>query len=235
MTQLPTQSPSRLPPVLVFDVNETLLDFESMSPLFGYLFGDPRVLREWMGQLFMYSMTTTLSGLYIDYFSLGQGVLQMVADIHGVPISKEDRQELRDGMLTLPAYPDVEEALTMLRDGGFRLATLTNSPPNPDGPSPLAHAGLGHFFEQQLSVDTCRVYKPASQVYHYAAQQLDVAPSACMMVAAHVWDTIGAQSAGFASALITRPGNAPLKIHGLPQPNVVASDLRVFAQHFVDA
>ena len=30
------------------------------------------------------------------------------------------------------------------------------------------------------------------------------------MVAAHVWDTIGAQSVGFSAALITRPGNAPL-------------------------
>ena len=31
-----------------------------------------------------------------------------------------------------------------------------------------------------------------------------------MMVAAHVWDTIGAQRLGSDAALITRPGNAPL-------------------------
>jgi 2-haloacid dehalogenase len=43
------------------------------------------------------------------------------------------------------------------------------------------------------------------------------------MVAAHVWDTIGAQSAGLAAALLTRPGNAPLPVPGLPLPNVVAS------------
>ena len=57
-----------------------------------------------------------------------------------------------------------------------------------------------------------------------------MAPEDCMMVAAHVWDTIGAQSAGFGGALITRPGNAPLPIPGLPQPAVVAKDLREFAQ-----
>jgi 2-haloacid dehalogenase len=49
-----------------------------------------------------------------------------------------------------------------------------------------------------------------------------------MMVAAHVWDTVGAQSAGFNSALISRAGNAPLTVLGLPQPNIVVPDLEAF-------
>jgi 2-haloacid dehalogenase len=46
-----------------------------------------------------------------------------------------------------------------------------------------------------------------------------------MMVAAHVWDTIGAQAAGFSGALILRAGNAPLPAPGVPSPTVVAGDL----------
>ena len=46
-----------------------------------------------------------------------------------------------------------------------------------------------------------------------------------MMVAAHVWDTIGAQAVGFSGALIARPGNAPLPAAGLPQPTVVVANL----------
>ena len=53
------------------------------------------------------------------------------------------------------------------------------------------------------------------------------------MVAAHVWDTIGAQSAGFSAALITRPGNALLPLDGLPQPTLVADDLRGLAQQLI--
>ncbi len=214
----------------MFDVNETLIDFDSMTPLFEQIFGDPRALREWLGHLFLYSMTTTLSGLYVDFFTLGQGLLQMVAEIHGVRITDEDLRNLMGGMLTMPAHPDVEDGLTALRDNGFRLVSLTNSPPNPHGPSPLEHAGLGRFFEHQFSIDASRAYKPAPQAYHYVCQQLDVAPSACMMVAAHVWDTVGAQSAGFSAALITRPGNAPLPVRGLPQPALVAADLRELAR-----
>jgi 2-haloacid dehalogenase len=51
-----------------------------------------------------------------------------------------------------------------------------------------------------------------------------------MMVAAHVWDTIGAQKVGFGGALITRRGNAPLPVPGLPQPDIVVSDMRQLAE-----
>ena len=46
-----------------------------------------------------------------------------------------------------------------------------------------------------------------------------------MMVAAPIWDTVGAQSAGFSSALIARAGNAPLIVPGLPQPTIVVPNL----------
>lgn len=221
------------PRVLVFDVNETLIDFESMNPLFEKIFGDARVMREWLSQLIMYSMTITLSGLWEGYFTLGQGLLKMVGDIHGVQVSDDQVEEIRQAMLTMPAHPDVEPGLSRLRDAGFRLVTLTNSPANPGGQSPLEHAGLAPFFERQFTVETVRAYKPAQQVYHLVAQELAVPTSTCFMVACHVWDTVGAQSAGFTAGLITRPGNAPLPVASLPQPNLVAPDLPSLADQLI--
>ena len=69
------------PSVLVFDVNETLIDIESIAPVFERIFGDPAAMREWFNQLVMYSMTVTSSGHYVDFFTLGQGVLRMLATI----------------------------------------------------------------------------------------------------------------------------------------------------------
>lgn len=218
------------PSVLVFDVNETLIDVESIAPLFGELFGDEKALREWFGQLVMYSMTITLAERYVDFFTLGQGVLRMLADAHGVDITDEQVDRLHAHMRTMPAHPDVEEGLVALRNNGFRLVTLTNSPHRPGATTPLEHAGLAGFFERQLSVDSCRAFKPSPAVYEHACQSLDVDPANCMMVAAHVWDLLGAQNVGFSTALITRPGNPPLPVDGLPQPTLVASDLRQLAE-----
>ena len=149
------------PSVLVFDVNETLIDIETLSPLFQQILGDAGAMREWFGQLVMYSMTTALSGCYVDFFTLGQGVLRMLGEIHGTPISDADADRIKQAMMTMPAHPDVADGLGMLRDIGFRLVTLTNSPPNPGVPSPLESAGLGGYFERQFSVDACRTFKPA--------------------------------------------------------------------------
>jgi 2-haloacid dehalogenase len=222
------------PSVLVFDVNETLIDIDSMTPLFARIFGDARALREWFTQLVVYSMTATLAGRYTDFFTLGQAVLQMLADVHDVDITDDDLRSVKHGMLTMPAHPDVEDALTALREHGFRLATLTNSPLSADGPTPLEHAGLAHFFEQQFSVEACQAFKPAPTAYRHVCEQLSVSPAECMMVAAHVWDTVGAQSVGFSGALITRPGNAPLPTPCLPQPDVVAGDLRELAANLTN-
>jgi 2-haloacid dehalogenase len=218
------------PSVLVFDVNETLIDIDSIAPLFGELFGDQRVLREWFGQLVMYSMATTPSDRYVDFFTLGQGVLRMLADIYRVDITDEDALRLKAAMLAMPPHPDTVAGLTRLCDDGFRLVTLTNSPPNPAGPTPLENAGLAGLFERMLSVDPCRAFKPSPEVYRYVYQELGVEPTACMMVAAHVWDLLGAHNAGFSTALITRRGNPPLPVDGLPQPDLVVDDLHQLAQ-----
>jgi len=222
--------PNRTPSVLVFDVNETLIDIDSIAPLFGELFGDRRVLREWFGQLVMYSMTATLSECYVDFFTLGQGVLHMLADIYRMDITDDDVLRLKAAMLAMPPHPDTVAGLTRLRDNGFRLVTLTNSPPNPGGPTPLENAGLAGLFERMLSVDPCRAFKPSAVVYRYVCEELGLAPAECMMVAAHVWDLLGAQNVGFSTALITRPGNPPLPVDSLPQPDLVVDDLHQLAE-----
>jgi 2-haloacid dehalogenase len=212
------------PSICVFDVNETLLDIEFIAPLFQRLFGDRKLLREWFGQLILYSNVITLSGLYTSFFTLGQGVLRMLGSIHNVSIHEADIQELKERMLTMPAHADVPAGLKQLEDAGFRLVTLTNSPSDPQV-SPLRHAGIDGWFERSFSVDRVGRFKPAPHVYRMVAEELNVPPAAICMIAAHVWDTIGAQSIGCSGALIARPGNATLPVHGLPQPQVVAPDL----------
>jgi len=213
-----------IPSIFVFDVNETLLDIEFMNPIFERVFGDPKVLREWFGQLILYSTAITLSGPYVPFFSLARGVLKMLAETHRVKVSPSDIDELRTRMLTMPAHPDAFVGLRQLREAGFRLASFTNSPPDPNA-NPLKHAGLADLFEHSFSVDRVRRFKPAPQGYHLVAEELGVAPSSLCMVAAHVWDTIGAQCVGYSAALVTRVGNAPLFAGALPQPQIVAPDL----------
>lgn len=210
--------------IIVFDVNETLLDITTLEPLFDRVFGDLAMLREWFAQLILYSQTMTLSGLYAPFGELATGTLRMVASIHGVTVSDSDIDELKERMNTMPAHPDVVPALTRLRDAGFRLVTLTNSA-SASSPTPLERAGLDDFFERSFSVEAVRKFKPASETYRLVAEEMSVETSDLCLVACHLWDTIGAQAAGCRGALITRPHNAFLPAAEVPIPDITASEL----------
>jgi len=51
-----------MPRILVFDVNETLLDVQALEPLFADAFGDGGAQREWFSTLLLYSEVATLAG-----------------------------------------------------------------------------------------------------------------------------------------------------------------------------
>ena len=124
-----TDDVSVVPSICVFDVNETLLDIEFIAPLFQRLFGDRKALREWFGELILYSEAITLSGAYATFFNLGQGVLKMLGSIHGVSITETDVDELKTRMLTMPAHADVAAGLK--RRTRSTLNDLSNHPSMP--------------------------------------------------------------------------------------------------------
>lgn len=220
------------PSIMVFDVNETLLDLTTLEPLFERVFGEAAVLREWFAQLILYSQTMTLSGLYAPFGVLAVGTLRMVATTRGVEVSEQDVNELKERMGAMPAHPDAAPALQRLREAGFRLVTLTNSASGAS-PSPLDKAGLSPFFEHAFSVESVRRFKPAPETYRHVAEALQVDLSDLCLVACHLWDTVGAQAAGCHGALVTRPHNALLPAAELPQPDITAPHLNALADQII--
>lgn len=225
-----------IPSVLAFDVNELMLDIQHLGPLFHRVFGDKKLVNEWYGQLILYSEAITLAGgPYTPFFTLSKAILKLMGSIHSVSIQQADIDELGVLSATMPAHPDVPAGLKQLKDAGFRLVTLTNSPPDAQIKQ-LKAAGIDGWFEQLLSVDRVGRYKPATQVYQMAADELIVPTAAICLVSAHLWDNLGAQNAGCQSALVARPGNAPpptLEVPGWPAPAAIGPDLPSVATQLI--
>ena len=220
------------PSVIVFDVNETLIDIDTLAPLFTRVFDNEKILREWFAQLVLYSQAMTLSGLYTPFGELGIGALRMTADIHNVALTNDDIDEFKQRMSDMPAHSDAMPALTKLRDAGFRLVTLTNSASSVS-PTPLEKAGLSEFFEQSFSVESVKKFKPAPETYQMVADELSVKTSELCLVACHLWDTIGAQAAGCQGAFLERPFNAMLPASSVPIPDFMASDLVTLSDQII--
>lgn len=218
--------------VVVFDVNETLLDLSALDPLFEQIFGEPGVRREWFAQVLHSALVSVATGVHHDFGVIGRGALDMVAARRGVALTGEHTEAVLSGMRRLPAHPEVPGALQRLRETGARMATLTNSPPA-TAQAQLDHAELAGFFEARLTVEGAGVLKPAAAVYRYAADQLGVPPAEMRLVAAHAWDVTGAIRAGCRSAFVARPGMV-LDPTG-ETPDVVGGDLDEVVDQLVSA
>lgn len=211
-------------PLLVFDVNETLLDIEILKPLFTDIFAVPDRMREWFAQVILYSEALSLTGTYVPFGKLGGGVLRMLGEIYGIAVTDYHVRQLAALLTDMPVHADVAAGLTELKDAGFRMVTLTNSPKSA-GPDALDRAGLGPMFDQRFTVDTVQRFKPTPATYQLVQDATEALPDATWLIAAHTWDTIGAQAFGWKAALITRGINAPLVLDGIPQPTLVARDV----------
>ena len=209
--------------VILFDVNETLLDLRALTPHFEHIFGDGQVLAQWFAQVLRSALVATITDTYHNFGEIGGDALEMMARRYDRTLSEADRAAVLGGMRQLPAHPEVPESLARLQAAGLRVAALTNSPPHVLKDQ-LTNAGIIDYFEQTLSVDSTRRYKPALEPYQLAAKSLEVELGEIMMVAAHDWDIAGAMRAGCQGAFVARPGMVlgPLQ----EPPTIVGRDLR---------
>ena len=209
-------------PLVVFDVNETLLDLETIAPTFERIFGDKSAMRLWFANLILYSAALTVAGQYVPFTDIGGSVMKMLADTRGIAIGDSDKKELTETFSTMPPHPEVPAALRNLRSAGFRLFTLTDNLLEIQTRQ-LKHGGILDLFERRFSADGVKRHKPAPEAYRHVEKELQVQPSQLYLVACHTWDTLGAVAAGWQAALIRRPGNDVLAVG--PQPQIVADDL----------
>ncbi len=211
----------QIPSVILFDVNETLMNMNLVKKEVNKIFGK-RGFEIWFSTLLHYSLVDNATITYHDFSQLANATLHMSAETLNKKITGKQAEKALSKIKELKAHPDVKKGLKLLKAQGFRLATLTNSP-NETQAAQLKSAGLKDMFELTLSVDEIKKYKPATETYHWAATQLGVHPNNMIMVAAHGWDIAGAQKAGLQTAFIKRKGKALYALAN--EPDYLGKDL----------
>ena len=133
-------------PLIVFDVNETLLDLQTMEPIFERIFGEKAAMRLWFANFIMYSAALTVAGCYVPFTDIGSAVMKMLADTRGIKIEDKDKNEPTEKFSTMPPHPEVPAALRKLRDAGYRLFTLTDNLLEVQTRQLLEHGGIVNLF-----------------------------------------------------------------------------------------
>lgn len=210
------------PKLLIFDINETLLDMSPLKESINKSLKNEWAFEMWFPTLLQYSLVETITENYKNFSEIAAATLKMTAQKLGVQLTEEDIKFTLNPITKLTAYPEVFKALETLKENGFLLVALSNGKPDVLEEQ-LKYAKIYPYFDKVLSIEGVKNYKPHASTYHYAYSLMNVLPEDTMLIAAHGWDITGANRAGIQSAFISRPGKSIYPL-GL-EPEITGSSL----------
>lgn len=193
------------PKLIVFDVNETLLDLNPLKSKVNQALGNHEAFDVWFSMLLHYSLVETVTNTYSDFSSIANATFKMVSQKFEVDISDEKIASILSTIKSLPPHSDVIEALTHLEKEGFTMVALTNGNQGV-AENQLKYAGLDSFFKNIISVEHVKRYKPHANAYRFVLDKMSTPAEDTLMVAAHGWDIVGGKRAGMKTAFIMRKG-----------------------------
>ena len=196
---------------LFFDVFGTLVDWRSsiareaevlLKPK-GLSLGYPAFADAWRGE-YQGAMEEVRAGriAFCKLDVLHRRNLELTLKRFGVAdLSEDDKHKLNLAWHRLDAWPDVAHGLARLKRN-YLLAPVSNG-----NISLMVDLARRNDFpwDAILGAEIAGDYKPKPRVYLAAAAAFDLAPEACMMVAAHSSDLAAAAALGLRTAHVARP------------------------------
>ena len=107
------------PTVIIFDVNETLLDLAPLKESVGKALGGREdLLPLWFSTMLHYSLVETLTGEYHSFGEIGTAALMMVAETKSIELAYDEAKEaIVTPLRSLPPHPDVVNGLKRDQQG----------------------------------------------------------------------------------------------------------------------
>lgn len=208
---------------LAFDMYGTLVDPIDISRQLELYVPDgaERVAVVWRQKQLEYTFRLTAMEQYIDFEAVTRRALEYALALAGRELNEEQGDALMAAYDDLEPYPDVEPALRRLQQAGYVQAIFSNGTPAMLRAT-VEGAGLGAYFEDIVSVDEVRAYKPSPRVYRHLAERLGRPLGEVRLVSSNPFDIVGARSAGMQSVWVNRSGE-PFDTLGAPPEVIVGS------------
>lgn len=190
---------------LAFDIYGTLIDPHGVVTELQNHIGDraAEFSRVWREKQLEYTWRRSLMQRYRDFGVCTRQALDYADELLQTELDESAKSSLMQAYRVLPAYEDVPASLELLKNKGHRLYPFSNGTVDMVT-AVLENAGIEHFFENVISVDSLQTFKPDPGVYHHVIQVTNVTAENCWLVSSNGFDVIGAVSAGMKAAWLKR-------------------------------
>lgn len=220
-----------MPPrdALAFDMYSTLVDtigisrqIEQMLPQQGQ-----RISLLWRQAQLEFSFRVTLMQRYEDFAQLTRKALGYALATTGATLTPEQQDLLLAHYQRLEPFADVKPGLERLQAASYTMVIFSNGALSMLNPL-LDATGLRPYFQDIISAEEVRIYKPTPTIYQHAAKRLGRAPAETRLISANPFDVTGALNAGLKAAWINRSGG-PADPLGQP-PDVIVHTIAELAE-----
>jgi 2-haloacid dehalogenase len=181
----------------------------------------------WRTRQFEYQWLRALSGHYADFWRATEDGLVFAAEMLRLDLNDDKRARLMQAYLGMKPWPDVVPALEALKQAGLRLAILSNMTAKMLNAN-ISNAGLSGAFEQVLSTDETKTYKPDPCAYQMAVEELGLERHQILFAPFAGWDASGAKWFGYPTFWVNRL-DLPVEQLGVT-PDAVGRDLSDLAR-----
>jgi 2-haloacid dehalogenase len=204
----------------VFDAYGTLFDVHSAVGKHRHRLGDraDQVSNLWRTKQLEYTWLRSLMGHHADFWQVTQEALDFAFDMHGID-NPDWHRDLMEAYLKLDCYPEVPEALSILKSRGFRLTILSNGTPAMLEAA-VKNSGIDDLIEKNFSVEDVGIFKPDFRIYQIAVDGLKVRSEEIVFQSSNAWDASGASAFGFKVAWVNRFGQSKERLPGQPDVEI---------------
>jgi 2-haloacid dehalogenase len=216
-------------PVLAFDVYGTLIDTAGVASALRLMIGEQadEFASVWREKQLEYSFRRGLMRRYADFSVCVRDSLEFTARRLGVELGPAETASLLAAYRELPAFDDAATGLRALADGRFGLYAFSNGAAGTVD-ALLTGAGIRDFFDDVVSVEEVRSFKPDPAVYQHFLARADVTGDRAWLVSGNPFDVIGAMSSGMGGIWVRRSVEALFDPWGT-EPTLTVSSLNEIA------
>ncbi|HSY70525.1 MAG TPA: haloacid dehalogenase type II [Edaphobacter sp.] len=157
----------------------------------------------WRTRQFEYTWLRTVGHQYVNFWQVTEEALSFSCKSLKLELTTPDRDRLMQSYLELKAWPDALLALKGLKASGLRLAFLSNFTVTMLDQA-VKNSGLEGIFDDHLSTDRVRAFKPDPRAYGMAMSAFGLQREEIAFAAFGGWDAIGAKWFGYPTFWVNR-------------------------------
>ncbi len=181
--------------VLGFDVYGTLIDTHGVITLLRTMIGESaaRFSVAWREKQLEYTFRRGLMERYQDFSACTRDALYHTAESLGHSLTENQFQALIAAYQNLPAFPDAVSALKKLENADCEMHAFSNGQ-RESVDQVLENAGLRGYFDETVSVDDVKTFKPSPKTYRYFMEFTGSSSDNAWLVSSNGFDVIGASA-----------------------------------------